>query len=152
MKLTIECSQDVAKLIQSCTLSNVADGSHSEVPLVIVGDKGEKYLAVVPVVNAEETLAEKYLKDPKNRCLFLVERASYDAVTLIETAMRTQGVGRAEMARRMGYSVSNTYRMLKCNSLNIRQFAHAMAVLGEELILSSRPMGSIRDTLERGTS
>jgi transcriptional regulator with XRE-family HTH domain len=80
-----------------------------------------------------KTLVEQYVENPAHMRLYQQERAIYEVTELLESLMKTSGVSRAELAKRLGKSRGWITQLLDGESnKTIRTVADAFAVLGHE--------------------
>lgn len=88
-----------------------------------------------------KSLVEEYLEDPMHLRLYLQEGAIMAVTDLIEEAMETEGVSRAELARRLGKSKGWVTQLLDGEAnKTIRTVADVLAVLGYAYHSSHEPI------------
>jgi transcriptional regulator with XRE-family HTH domain len=80
------------------------------------------------------------MEDPEYRRLYVIEALVTDAAELVAQLMKTQGVSKAELARRLGKSRAWVTQLLsgKAN-MTLRTFADVVYLLGAEAKLSTQP-------------
>jgi transcriptional regulator with XRE-family HTH domain len=87
------------------------------------------------------TFVEQFVKNPKNRRLFLQERAIREVTDQIESLMENLGISRAGLARKLGKSRGWVTQFLDGEAnKTIRTVADAYAVLGYEFKPSYNPI------------
>jgi transcriptional regulator with XRE-family HTH domain len=88
-----------------------------------------------------KTLVEQYVEDPKHMRLFQQERAIYEITELIESVMAEQGIGRSQLAAKLGQSKAWITQLLDGErNKTIRTVADVLAVLGREYCSFQRPI------------
>lgn len=97
-----------------------------------------------------KTVVEEFVDDSTNMRLYQQERAIYEVTELIEAAMEGAGVGRAELAKRLGKTKAWVTQLLDGTAnKTIRTVADALAVLGREFHSTECPI-QISSTAHEG--
>lgn len=95
------------------------------------------------------------------RCLVEQEQGILEATELLCKVMESEGVSRAELARRMGKSRGFVTQVLSGKrNMTIRTLSHALYVLGHRVTMDSSPLAAVfpaigssaPDATEEGTT